>query len=1012
MSVGLNTGSNYPFTQGRFNITLSSTEIIREALLNRNLDGAYLNRGNPIPPNGDQEPGAAVYSNLSDFSVVDSPLPEEVTNDNGIPLKTQQFLNNRYGPETGYGNPLDIDVVKLVDSAQLLYVSQNSLHPNAFVSSDYTAIEILNTVQADPITGALITGNPKVLDDSLLIKSSIPYLRDNLGYRNAQFLFDVSEDGAADGNITVSLDSTIPEKSDFLSRISGEYTPESNIPGFYFQPTVPPDINGIQTDQILDQPPTLVATQILNGIFNALTDSNPMPNTLSTLPNPSDNFLNYLGPEQQSFIFTNLNYNVYRPDYTRTLVSSADGTEPPLGSYYIGSRDNSVSNMQSPAEATPQNRFGQQVKALVYGPSEFYKEFDNAEGRALWRFYRMGPSLGIPTIDGGSYEGGFSWVGTNYIESSDADSSFFFNQSKEIPLKKGTLLAQTQRLIESAPQFGAAKFKHAGHAINQTSKMFNDGYKMIPKGSGVLSENASLFGGILSSDEFCRTWTKDKPFVKYSNLQKTRGNQWGEANSVLDSTFNLNIAPTNPNKGRSTSLGDTEAKKYMFSIENLSWRGTAAQANLPIAEKGPNGGRIMWFPPYELNVGDTSSADWNGTNFLGRPEPIYTYNNTQRVGTLSWTIIVDHPSILNAIAETQLKGLPNQQADKILESFFAGCRKYDINELAETYPNLPLDTLINVQNNLAGNSEEVTDQYYSDPNATVSDNNVGINLVGNDGVDLDEAQAIEDQQELEAGAAALNINNNEEGNPNGGTTPLNNGLGTTNTNLNSLLGSLLNEADYFNFIEEDQPFVYKSIKEKIKYFHPSFHSMTPEGLNSRLTFLQQCLRPGETIPTVTNQGTQIVDADNTAFGPPPICVLRIGDFYHSKIFFDSISFSYDPLLLDMNPEGVGVQPMIVKVQTNFKFIGGQSLQGPVSQLQNALSFSYFANTGMYDPRSQVVPREVDGGASSGPAEAADNESSDFVETQGPSPTAEGETAPGGDVNINLVGETGVDLNAG
>ena len=163
---------------------------------------------------------------------------------------------------------------------------------------------------------------------------------------------------------------------------------------------------------------------------------------------------------------------------------------------------------------------------------------------------------------------------------------------------------------------------------------------------------------------------------------------------------------------------------------------------------------------------------------------------------------------------------------------------------------------------------------------------------------------------------------------------------------------------------------------------------------------------------MTNQGTQVVDADNTAFGPPPICVLRIGDFYHSKIFFDSISFSYDPLLLDLNPEGVGVQPMIVKVQTNFKFIGGQSLQGPVSQLQNALSFSYFANTGMYDPRSEVVPRQVDGGAGSGPAELADNESSDFVETQGPSPTPEGETSPGGDVDINLVGQTGVDLNAG
>ena len=123
--------------------------------------------------------------------------------------------------------------------------------------------------------------------------------------------------------------------------------------------------------------------------------------------------------------------------------------------------------------------------------------------------------------------------------------------------------------------------------------------------------------------------------------------------------------------------------------------------------------------------------------------------------------------------------------------------------------------------------------------------------------------------------------------------------------------------------------------------------MTPEGLNSRLTFLQQCLRPGETIPTVTKQGTQIVDADNTAFGPPPICVLRIGDFYHSKIFFDSISFSYDPLLLDMNPEGIGAQPWLVRVSMQMFIVGGMSLEGPLSQLQNATSFNYFANTEIF-----------------------------------------------------------------
>jgi len=60
-------------------------------------------------------------------------------------------------------------------------------------------------------------------------------------------------------------------------------------------------------------------------------------------------------------------------------------------------------------------------------------------------------------------------------------------------------------------------------------------------------------------------------------------------------------------------------------------------------------------------------------------------------------------------------------------------------------------------------------------------------------------------------------------------------------------------------------------------------------------------------------------------------------------------------MLDLNPEGIGVQPMIVSAQLNFKFIGGQSLQGPVSRLQNALSFNFFANTELYDERAQENP---------------------------------------------------------
>ena len=43
--------------------------------------------------------------------------------------------------------------------------------------------------------------------------------------------------------------------------------------------------------------------------------------------------------------------------------------------------------------------------------------------------------------------------------------------------------------------------------------------------------------------------------------------------------------------------------------------------------------------------------------------------------------------------------------------------------------------------------------------------------------------------------------------------------------------------------------------------------------------------------------------------------------------------------------------MIASVQMNFKYIGGQGLEKPVSELQNALSNNFFGNTEMYNNKS-------------------------------------------------------------
>ncbi len=164
-----------------------------------------------------------------------------------------------------------------------------------------------------------------------------------------------------------------------------------------------------------------------------------------------------------------------------------------------------------------------------------------------------------------------------------------------------------------------------------------------------------------------------------------------------------------------------------------------------------------------------------------------------------------------------------------------------------------------------------------------------------------------------------------------------------------LAKDFINECDYFLKIQEEDSFLYENIKDKLKNFHPAFHSITPEGFNTRINFLQQCGRQG---PSMLDPG----QPQNTAFGKPPVCILRLGDFYFTKIIIDSINFTFDPLQWDLNPEGIGVQPMLVNVDLNFKFIGGSTLQGPLTQLQNAVSYNFFANTAIYMPLEKILEK--------------------------------------------------------
>jgi hypothetical protein len=667
---------------------------------------------------------------------------------------------------------------------------------------------------------------------------------------------------------------------------------------------------------------------------------------------------------------------------------------------------------------------------------------------------------------------------------------------------------------------------------------------------GMSKGNAVKWPNNDNNKKFCRVWTKDNNYNQISDLVRKgyRGYGRGLMTDTKFTTLDKNgmpiIAPTKQNSivnefGEST-LDPTIAKRYMLSIENLAWRG--AKVFLPCGEIGPNGGRIMWFPPYGISFSDNTTVNWTTNDFVGRPEPIYTYNNSSRSGSLGFKVVVDHPSIVNHfnndIYNERKNGVYVGRGDGELEAFFADCVNYPIEDLLKKYKQFSEAEIANLKaliksnkatldliysgnpkvyydNDLPGNCTAASDREtnpgclpdYEDPDLEkLKDNYLFREIVYitynqiNDWGDSATTQTffsetipngwndlnnlityISDKiKELtnkgldtEISKITIPIESN--------TSFLNQGVSGYNRNLSSrrkntlakyikdkiselnvgfdvellsfpedlkfaeknkvdtgkvvdtpntfarvngrisdaynnendpiaiyskeeylyryavingsgvkieyydgtidnmaeqiskniaeyeikleyydslfrrlragVLQPFNRECDMFEELEETSPFLYDKLIEKLKYFHPAFHSTTPEGFNSRLTFLQQCGKAGNSI----NENV----VENTAFGPPPVCILRIGDFYHTKIIINGINITYDPLVWDMNYEGIGVQPMIANIDIQFSYIGGSSLGGPINELQNALSFNYFANTNLYDNRAKLSKEEED-----------------------------------------------------
>lgn len=660
-------------------------------------------------------------------------------------------------------------------------------------------------------------------------------------------------------------------------------------------------------------------------------------------------------------------------------------------------------------------------------------------------------------------------------------------------------------------------------------------------------------GNLLDIEKTQALNARYRTFVSGSTIE--RGDIYLAHNTVLNNNGMVNIAPSNSKNGH------VDIKKCMFSLENLAWKDVLDKENyLSKEQRGPNGGRIMWFPPYDLNFSENTNVNWEPSTFIGRGEKMYTYSNTDRNGTLSFTLLIDHPSTIHNVY-TDGGSVRNDITDEHILRFFAGCGPLEAPEDNKIPPketpiippeeNEPQEKTAEIYvyfpNNYSGHYTSIVNSVKDDKstppdedfvdymvygyNATIDgtgdvnkkrgyemlSDNKGLTIkdtkegtfyccnvkptsykkCGNNGTklfyyrtDFDLKQKdLQPSSYMDSSSYQLNSKNEADGftfshfvyvykkktndgfedfktymkniigeekfedfvkkcvdledilskteqitqiniigsatnqdspnsnmlaNRRGGTlkhliTQISPNIKNINITkrtegegkeINSpeikskryscieikykvAKSELLadnnpkegkketdsskmtvtanteyiryeNEAQYFSKLQKTDSFLYQKITTKFKYFTPAFHSVSPEGFNARLTFLQQCTRQGHTIEpkissTDSDKPTEI--AGNLSFGRMPVCILRIGDFIYSRVIITSMSINYGDNQWDLNPEGIGVQPMMAKVNLGITILGGQSLEGPISRLQNAITFNHYANAGVYDNRA-------------------------------------------------------------
>lgn len=905
--------------------------------------------------------------------------------------------------------------------------------------------------------------------------------------------------------------------------------------------------------------------------------------------NPTnDEYLQATGEGQLNFLIGSINNNIYKTDNS-TLIQLGDDLKKPIQlrsnlialgvKTFFNFSDGALhpylpfnasffaeipanQNMIDAYNITPNIQEYAPNKDYVkqyFGDSDNYKKFDlfsnvpnewvddeidilarDSSKSLIWG--KDGVSIEAnKRID--KFRGDKDQVGNDFNNEFDSTVVTDYSYSK-FGIKSG-LLEYTRNLINATE----------GRVGDLTRKAFTDDSNKVVafNGSALWVANDSTYSQKAgwAGKKGVRQHSVVDQYDRFSKAIRYNGNEIynGNPDSVIYKSVVPRIHPIFNTGNDVENIVDN--KNLMFTIENLGV-GVISDGHvgiiddewgsqIPICEVGPNKGRIMWFPPYNISLNETSSAKFDSTVMVGRGEPMYNYQNTERTATLSFSLLIDYPEHLR-----QFHNKRGQQRD-IAEFFAFGGDPYTgnitnlddiekrINELqnevtelenqdlVEPEPSIPPELKMVFPDAVPRTKDKSTDPDPIDDVNTVVDlmyrkfnyeiieglpsnyARYGIkdatsfalnkpfyvlsgitesggsyvfneNLLPSDFTQYnqtgdclfnDQLKSFYSDEEVRkyydivvyGGASKLYTENiatdiaeGEKYNKELGLRRANalieftkkrlaaifdttfEGLGITvkfggqfNDGSNgdkyaseegakknnmyrrqikeeryaivkiernsvkaekkkkqlsqdeektisdkkSEIESLRNSLQYmkdrrydcvYNERTDDNAILYGFNSVSGNYYSPVFHSQTPEDFHKRLVFLHQCTRQGAAKRYDNKTGE--LTARNSVFGRQPICILRLGDFLHTKVVIGDITFDYDDVPWDMNPEGFGLQPMIANITLQMKVIGGQSLKVPIDAIQNAASFNYYANstftkTGLYKRPSAIADAQYD-----------------------------------------------------